>query len=103
MGMVNDVKKILTHLPQIRQNMLFSATMPVEITKLVDSILLDPVKVAVTPIFSTVDIIDQAVYFVEKKDKKLLLIHQSIESALVFSRTKHGADMIVKNLVKAGV
>lgn len=107
MGMVNDVKKILTHLPQIRQNMLFSATMPVEITKLVDSLLSDPVRVAVTPISSTVDIIDQAVYFVEKKDKKLLLIHllndKSIESALVFSRTKHGADMIVKNLVKAGV
>ena len=107
MGMVNDVKKIITYLPKIRQNMLFSATMPAEITKLVDSLLSDPVKVAVTPISSTVDIIDQAVYFVEKKDKKLLLIHllkdKSIESALVFSRTKHGADMIVKNLVKAGV
>jgi ATP-dependent RNA helicase RhlE len=107
MGMVNDVKKIISHLPQIRQNMLFSATMPMEITKLVESILTDPVKVAVTPISSTVDIIDQAVYFVEKKDKKLLLLHllndKSIASALVFSRTKHGADMIIKNLAKAGV
>ena len=107
MGMVNDVKKIIAQLPQIRQNMLFSATMPTEITKLVDSLLTDPVKVAVTPVSSTVDIIDQAVYFVEKKDKKLLLIHllkdKSIASALVFSRTKHGADMIIKNLAKAGV
>lgn len=107
MGMVNDVKKIIAHLPSIRQNMLFSATMPVEITKLVDSILKDPVKVAVTPISSTVDIIEQAVYFVDKKDKKQLLIHllkdKTIESALVFSRTKHGADKIIKDLAKAGV
>ncbi len=107
MGMVNDVKKIISHLPQRRQNMLFSATMPMEITKLVDSLLTDPVKVAVTPVSSTVDIIDQAVYFVEKKDKKLLLIHllkdKSIASALVFSRTKHGADKIIKDLAKAGI
>lgn len=107
MGMVNDVKKIISHLPSIRQNMLFSATMPMEITKLVDSILTDPVKVAVTPISSTVDIIDQSVYFVDKKDKKQLLIHllkdKTIESALVFSRTKHGADKIIKDLAKAGV
>jgi Superfamily II DNA and RNA helicases len=107
MGMVNDVKKIIAHFPAIRQNMMFSATMPVEITKLVDSILKDPVKIAVTPISSTVDIIEQAVYFVDKKDKKQLLIHllkdQSIASALVFSRTKHGADKIIKDLAKAGV
>ena len=107
MGMVNDVKKVISHLPQRRQNMLFSATMPAEITKLVDSLLTDPVKVAVTPISSTVDIIDQAVYFVDKKDKKNLLAHilkdKSIASVLVFSRTKHGADKIVKDLAKAGV
>lgn len=107
MGMVHDVKRIISHLPQRRQNMLFSATMPVEITKLVDSLLTDPVKVAVTPVSSTVDIIEQAVYFVEKKDKKQLLAHllkdKSIVSALVFSRTKHGADKIVKDLAKAGV
>lgn len=107
MGMVNDVKKIISHLPQRRQNMLFSATMPMEITNLVNSILTDPIKVAVTPISSTVDMIDQAVYYVDKKDKKLLLIHllkdRSIVSALVFSRTKHGADKIVKDLAKAGV
>lgn len=107
MGMVNDVKKIISHLPQKRQSMLFSATMPMEITNLVDSLLTDPVKVAVTPISSTVDIIDQAVYFVDKKDKKQLLIHvlkdKSIASALVFSRTKHGADKIIKDLARAGV
>jgi ATP-dependent RNA helicase RhlE len=107
MGFAVDVKKIIAHLPKIRQTMLFSATMPPEIAKLADSILIDPVRVAVTPISSTVDIIEQAVYFVGKKDKKLLLIHllknKSINSALVFSRTKHGADKIVKDLTKAGI
>lgn len=107
MGLVADVKRIISHLPKIRQTMLFSATMPSEISKLVDSILTDPVKVAVTPISSTVDIIEQAVYFIGKKEKKLLLIHllknKSITSALVFSRTKHGADKIVKDLTKAGI
>jgi len=107
MGFVADVKRIISHLPKIRQTMLFSATMPPEISKLVDSILTDPVKVAVNPISSPVDIIEQAVYFVGKKDKKLLLIHllknKSIASALVFSRTKHGANKIVKDLAKAGV
>ena len=107
MGMVNDVKKVIAQLPHIRQNMLFSATMPTEITKLIESILTEPVKVTVTPVSSTVDIIDQAVYFVDKKDKKQLLVHllkdKSIVSVLVFSRTKHGADMIVKNLIKAGI
>ncbi|KNY27862.1 DEAD/DEAH box helicase [Pseudobacteroides cellulosolvens] len=107
MGLVADVKRIISHLPRIRQTMLFSATMPREISKLVDSILTDPVKVAVTPISSTVDIIEQAVYFVEKKQKKFLLIHllkdKSITSALVFSRTRHGADKIVKDLTKAGI
>lgn len=107
MGMFNDVKRIMSQLPQRRQNMLFSATMPMEIAKLADSLLTDPVKVAVTPISSTVEMIDQAVYFVDKKDKKQLLIHllkdKSIASALVFSRTKHGADKIIKDLAKAGV
>ncbi len=107
MGFINDVKKIISHLPKIRQTMLFSATMPPEISKLVNSILINPVRVAVTPISSTVDIIEQAVYFVEKKDKKLLLIHllkdKAIASALVFSRTKHGANKIIKDLAKAEV
>lgn len=107
MGLVTDVKRIISHLPRIRQTMLFSATMPKEISKLVDSILTDPVKVTVTPISSTVDIIEQAVYFVGKKQKKSLLIHllkdKSITSALVFSRTRHGADKIVKDLTKVGI
>ena len=107
MGMVNDVKKIITHFPKIRQNMFFSATMPEEIKKLAETILTDPVHVAVTPVSSTVEIIEQTVYFVDKKDKKTLLTHllkdKTITSALVFSRTKHGADKIVKDLEKAGV
>jgi len=107
MGMVNDVKKIIAHLPSIRQNLLFSATMPMEIMKLIDTILQEPVKIAVTPVSSTVDLIDQTVYYVDKKEKRKLLIHllkeKDIPSALVFSRTKHGADRIAKDLVKAGV
>ena len=107
MGFSHDVKKIIAMLPRIRQTLLFSATMPPEITKLVDSILVNPVKVAVTPVSSTVDTIDQFVYFVEKKDKKLLLAYllkdKTITSALVFSRTKHGADKITRDLAKAGI
>lgn len=107
MGMIADVKRIISHMPKVRQTMLFSATMPQEISKLVDSILTDPVKVTVTPVSSTVDIIEQAVYFVGKKEKKLLLIHllknKAITSALIFSRTKHGADRIVKELTRAGI
>lgn len=107
MGMVADVKRIIAHLPQARQTMLFSATMPQEIAKLVDSILTDPVRVAVTPVSSTAEIIRQAVYYVGKKEKKSLLIHllkdKTIESALVFSRTKHGADRIMRDLAKVGI
>lgn len=107
MGFIHDVKKIIAQLPQARQTMLFSATMPLEIAKLADSILIDPVKIAVTPVASTVDTIMQAVFFVAKSDKKLLLIHllksSAIISALVFSRTKHGADKITRDLVRAGI
>jgi len=107
MGFLRDVKKIIAQLPKVRQTMLFSATMPNEISKLVDSILVDPVKVAVTPVSSTIELIDQAVYFVDKKDKKPLLIHllqdKSIVSALVFSRTKHGANKITKDLNNEGI
>lgn len=107
MGLVADVKRIISHLPKIRQTLLFSATMPLEISKLVDSILTDPIRVAVTPVSSTVDNIEQSVYFVGKKDKKLLLIDllkdKVITSVLVFSRTKHGADRIVKNLTKVKI
>jgi ATP-dependent RNA helicase RhlE len=107
MGFVPDVKKIIAKLPQKRQTMLFSATMPSEISKLVDSILNNPIKISVTPVASTVEKIEQSVYFVEKKDKKLLLLQilksQEITSALVFARTKHGADKIMKDILKAGI
>lgn len=107
MGLVQDVKKIISQLPKVRQTMLFSATMPKEISKLVDSILKDPVKIQVTPVSSTIDAIEQAVYFVNKKHKKSLLIHilkdQSFTSALVFSRTKHGANIITRDLIKVGI
>ena len=107
MGFINDVKKIITKIPQKRQTLFFSATMPPEIQKLANTILVDPVKVEVTPPSSTADTIDQSLYFVEKGDKKKLLIHllndKTLKSALIFTRTKHGADKIVKDLVKAGI
>ncbi|RMD02544.1 DEAD/DEAH box helicase [Clostridium autoethanogenum] len=107
MGMGHDVKRIIAKLPKDRQTMVFSATMPQKILKLIDSILIKPVKVEVTPVSSTIDTINQAVYFVQKRNKKSLLIHllkdESFESVLVFSRTKHGANKITGDLVKAGI
>jgi len=107
MGFINDVKKVISYLPTHRQTMLFSATMPVEIAKLASSILIDPVRIAVVPVETTVDAIDQKLYFVSKKNKTNLLIHiledKVVTSALVFSRTKHGANKIVKDLAMAHV
>ncbi len=107
MGFINDVKKVISKLPVKRQTLFFSATMPPVILMLADSILFEPVNVEVTPVSSTVDAIQQSVYYVSKGDKKNLLIHllkdKAIESALVFTRTKHVADRITKELVKAGV
>lgn len=107
MGFINDVKKIIALLPTERQTMLFSATMPQEITTLASSILRNPATVSVTPVSSAVDIISQSLYFVDKANKVKLLLHlledPSIVSALVFSRTKHGADRITKTLKRAGV
>ena len=107
MGFVHDMKKVIAMLPTNRQTLMFSATMPVEITKLVNTILKNPTRVEVTPAASTVDLIDQTVYFVEKKDKKYLLNklleNEAIESALIFTRTKHGADKVVKDLASANV
>ncbi|ABR49102.1 DEAD/DEAH box helicase domain protein [Alkaliphilus metalliredigens QYMF] len=107
MGMIHDVRRIIKYIPAVRQTMFFSATMPAEIAKLADQILKEPVKVEITPVSSTVDIIEQAVYYVNKSNKVQLLIHllksKAIVSALVFSRTKHGADKIVKSLEKAGL
>lgn len=107
MGMINDVKKIITKLPKVRQNMFFSATMPKEILSLTKYILTNPVGVEVTPVSSTVDTIIQGLYFVSKRDKKHLLIDllkdKAISSALVFSRTKHGANIITRDLNNAGI
>lgn len=107
MGFINDIKKIIALLPQKRQSLFFSATMPPEIQKLANSILRNPAKVEVTPASSTVDIIQQSVYFVEKGQKNALLLDilqdENIETVLVFTRTKHGADKIVKVLVRYGI
>lgn len=107
MGMLQDVRKIIKYLPQERQTMFFSATMPTEIEKLANAILKNPIKVVVTPVSSTVEVIKQGLYYVDRGSKVDLLIHllknKAIQSALVFSRTKHGANQIVKLLVKAGL
>jgi ATP-dependent RNA helicase RhlE len=107
MGFIHDVKKVVAKLPAMRQTLFFSATMPPEIQKLANTILSNPTKVEVTPISSTAETINQSVYFVDKPDKKKLLIHlledKSIKTALVFTRTKHGADRIAKDLGFAGI
>ena len=107
MGFIHDVRKVIAKIPQKRQTLFFSATMPPEIQSLSQSILNHPQKVEVTPVSSTAETIEQGIYYVEKSDKKKLLIHvlndRSIKTALVFARTKHGADKIVKDLVKAGI
>jgi ATP-dependent RNA helicase RhlE len=107
MGFIHDIKKIIAKLPAKRQSLFFSATMPPEILKLAGTILTNPATVEVTPASSTVDKIRQALYFVDKNNKKNLLNHlltdKAIVSALVFTRTKHGADRVVKDLAKAGV
>jgi ATP-dependent RNA helicase RhlE len=107
MGFVNDVKKIITKIPENRQTLLFSATMPKEIMHLANSILKNPLTVEVTPVSSTADTIQQVLYYVSKENKKDLLHYilqdKNIETALVFTRTKHGADKLVKQLLKFGI
>ncbi len=109
MGFVHDVKKVLAKLPAKRQNLMFSATMPKEIEQLAAGILHDPAFVKVDPVSSTVERIDQSLYFVEKGNKKLLLpwliknLNPPVQNALVFSRTKHGADKIARDLTKQGI
>ncbi|HET8864533.1 MAG TPA: DEAD/DEAH box helicase [Gracilimonas sp.] len=102
MGFIHDIKKLLKALPNKRQTLFFSATMPSEIVKLSRSILNNPVKVEVTPESSTVDVIEQGIYFVDKGNKKNLLVdvlqEAGSKSALVFTRTKHGANKVVKLL-----
>src|ERR1700710_1469817 len=104
---VHDVKKNIAKVPAKRQTLFFSATMPKEIQQLADTILNKPEKVEVTPVSSTADTIQQALYYVEKNDKRALLAHilkdKEIKTALVFTRTKHGADKVVKDLVRIGI
>jgi ATP-dependent RNA helicase RhlE len=107
MGFVHDVKKVIAKVPAKRQTLFFSATMPNEIQQLANTILTKPELVEVTPVSSTADTIQQALYYVEKSDKRALLAHllkdKEIKTALVFTRTKHGADKVVKDLVRIGI
>lgn len=102
MGFIHDIKKVLAALPKKKQSLFFSATLPPEIVKLAGTILHHPSEVSVTPVSSTVDIIQQYIYFVDKGNKNSLLVDilkdQNIKTALVFTRTKHGADKVVKFL-----
>jgi ATP-dependent RNA helicase RhlE len=107
MGFVHDVKRIIAKLPAKKQTLFFSATMPPEIRQLANMLLINPVKVEVTPVSSTVDTVDQLLYYVEKQNKRSLLIHllteESISTALVFIKTKHGADKVARELYRAGI
>jgi ATP-dependent RNA helicase RhlE len=107
MGFINDVRKIVKLVPTNRQTLLFSATMPMAIRELADTFLNQPEYVSVTPVSSTAEIIEQQIYFVDKTDKRALLYHlirnENLSNVLVFVRTKHGADNVVKALKKHGV
>jgi len=106
MGFINDVRKIVKLVPTNRQTLLFSATMPMAIRELADTFLNKPEYVSVTPISSTAEKIEQHIYFVDKENKRSLLYHlirnENIKDVLVFVRTKHGADNVVKALKKHG-
>ncbi|KGO89901.1 DEAD/DEAH box helicase [Flavobacterium suncheonense] len=107
MGFINDVRKIIKLTPDNRQTLLFSATMPLEIRELADTFLTRPKYISVTPISSTAEKVNQKVYFVDKEDKRKLLYHiiqeDKLENVLVFVRTKHGADNVVKALKKQNI
>ncbi len=107
MGFIHDVKKVIAKLPKKRQTLFFSATMPPEIAKLANSILTNPLKVEVAPQSTTAETIDQHMYFVDRTDKNKLLLHlmegDTIREALIFTRTKHGANKVAKILVQAGI
>lgn len=107
MGFIHDVKRVIVQLPKQRQTLFFSATIPPEVQTLIDVLLRDPVRVEVAPVSSTAETIDQALYLVlrdKKPDLLIELLHQyDVRSALVFTRTKHGADKVVRILHKAGV
>jgi ATP-dependent RNA helicase RhlE len=107
MGFIHDVRRVIAHLPAERQTLFFSATMPPEAQKLADVLLRNPATVAVTPVSSTVETIDQSIYFVDKEAKRRLLVDvlrdPTIRRALVFTRTKHGANRVVEFLGKNGI
>ena len=107
MGFIPDIRKIVECMPTRRQTLLFSATLPADIRRLADSILNDPVSVAVDPEASTVEAISQSVYLVTRQNKPILLTrllrHETMERTLIFTRTKHGADKLVKILHRAGI
>jgi ATP-dependent RNA helicase RhlE len=107
MGFIHDVKRIIAKTPKQKQTLFFSATMPPEIEALSKSMLTDPMKITIAPESPAVDTVEQSVYFVEKPNKRNLLLYllkdPSIESALVFTRTKHGADRVARELVKGKI
>lgn len=107
MGFINDIKKLLRIIPEQRQSLFFSATMPDNIVKLSNTILRNPTKIEVTPASSTAETINQFVYYTNRTSKGELLLHvmeeREIDQVLVFSRTKHGADRIARNLTKKGI
>ena len=107
MGFIHDVRRILGWLPRQKQTLFFSATMPPEVRGLVDGLLVNPVKVAVNPVSSPVEIIEQKLYFVDRGNKTRLLAHLirelDVKNALVFTRTKHGANKVAGDLAKAGI
>jgi ATP-dependent RNA helicase RhlE len=107
MGFVHDVKRIIAKIPTQRQTLFFSATMAPSIRKLADTILVNPVKIEVTPVSTTAETVKQTVCFVEKRNKPSLLLHlltnTEIPMALVFTRTKHGADRVAKELNRSGI
>jgi len=107
MGFIQPIRRIVAQVPKNRQTLLFSATMPTEIMRLADSLLSNPVKVAVTPVASAAPKIEQALYLVSRNVKQALLHHllqdKSVDRALVFTKTKHGADRVTKKLIQAGI
>ncbi len=107
MGFINDVRKIIKLLPRKRQTLLFSATMPNDIVRLAQSMLTDPKRVDITPQSTTAETINQELYYVEKGNKNALLQHliitEDMDSVLVFTRTKHGADKVVRALAKSNI
>ena len=108
MGFIHDVKRVIAVLPHKRQTLFFSATMPPEIQKLADTILVNPQKVEVTPVSSTAETVQQSVFYVDKGNKKALLLNvlkanPEMTRVLIFTRTKHGADKLAKDLVKSDI